>query len=102
MRQGCTLPITETCSCKLGRRTLLQGSLAGSAALLASTLLGSRFISTAFASDTAPIVETTAGKDPRSRDQRGANIQGDPLRRSDCRGESFPAAQRTEAMDRRA
>ncbi len=70
MRQRCTLPITETCSCKLDRRSLLQGSLAGSAALMASTLLGSRFISAAFASDTAPIVETTAGK------VRGAAING--------------------------
>ena len=70
MRQKRTLPITETRSCKLGRRSLLQGSLAGSAALMASTLLGSRFISAAFASDTAPIVETTAGK------VRGAAING--------------------------
>jgi hypothetical protein len=37
---------------------------------MASTLLGSRFISGAFASDTAPIVETTAGK------VRGAAING--------------------------
>jgi para-nitrobenzyl esterase len=49
---------------------LLQRSLAGGTALMAGSLLGSRFMSAAVASDSAPIVETTAGK------VRGAAING--------------------------
>jgi para-nitrobenzyl esterase len=55
---------------KLDRRTMLQCSLAGGTALMASTLLGSRFVLQVFASDSVPIVETTAGK------IRGAAING--------------------------
>ena len=52
-------PMSEMCASKLDRRTLLQHSLAGGTALMASTLLGSGFVSQAFALDSAPIVEAT-------------------------------------------
>src|ERR1039458_218068 len=51
--------MSEMWASKLNRRALLQHSLAGGAALTASTLLGSGFVSQAFASDSAPIVEAT-------------------------------------------
>src|SRR5579871_1275457 len=52
------------------RRTLLHNSLTAGAAFTASTLLSNRFALQAFASDSAPVVETTAGK------IRGASING--------------------------
>jgi para-nitrobenzyl esterase len=70
MRQKTTRPISEKWPSTLDRRTLLQRSLAGGTALMAGSLLGSRFVSAAFALDSAPIVETTAGK------VRGAAIKG--------------------------
>ena len=70
MHQKTTRPISEMWASKLDRRTMLQCSLAGGTALITSSLLGSRFMSQAFASDSAPIVETTAGK------IRGAAING--------------------------
>jgi para-nitrobenzyl esterase len=70
MSEKTTRPISEMWARKLDRRTMLQQSLAGSTALMASTLLGSRFVSQALASDSAPIVETIAGK------VRGATING--------------------------
>ena len=51
--------MSEMWASKLDRRTLLQHSLAGGAALMASTLLGSGFLSQAFASDSTPVVEAT-------------------------------------------
>jgi para-nitrobenzyl esterase len=70
MRQKTTRPISEMWASKLDRRTMLQCSLAGGTALVASTLLGSRFVSQALATESVPIVETTAGK------VRGAAING--------------------------
>src|SRR5215469_16738718 len=52
-------PVNETQTSKLDRRALLQHSLAGGAALAASTLLDSGFVSQSSAMDAAPIVEAT-------------------------------------------
>jgi hypothetical protein len=76
----------------IDRRTLLRCSFASGAGLLLNPLLESPFISAAFAADAAPIVETT-GQGPWSRDQWGANLQGDSLRRFDRGGESLLATQ---------
>jgi para-nitrobenzyl esterase len=54
--------INKSSASSLDRRTLLQRSFVGGGALMASSLLGSRFISAAFASDSAPMVETNVGK----------------------------------------
>jgi para-nitrobenzyl esterase len=62
--------INKKWASSLDRRTLLQRSLVGGGALMAGSLLGSRFISAAFASDSAPMVETNVGK------IRGAAIDG--------------------------
>jgi len=45
----------------LDRRAMLQCSLAGGTALMASFLLGTRFMSQAFASDSAPISRVIVG-----------------------------------------
>jgi hypothetical protein len=55
--------MSEMRSTMLDRRTLLQHSLAGGAALTASTLLGSGLTSQAFTSDPAPNVEATLDTD---------------------------------------
>ena len=70
MSDKTTRPIGKVWAGTLDRRTLLQRSLTAGTALMASTLLCSRFVSEAFASDSAPIVETTTGK------IRGAAING--------------------------
>src|SRR5579885_265843 len=54
----------------IDRRTLLRCSFASGAGLMLNSTFASRFMSAAFASDAAPIVETTAGK------VRGATING--------------------------
>ena len=70
MTETTTRPIDKVWAGALDRRTLLQRSLAGAGALMANSLLSSRFVSSSFASNAAPIVETTAGK------VRGAAING--------------------------
>ncbi len=69
MPEKSTRPLRVMMAKTLNRRTV-QGSLVGGGALIASTLLGSRFVSQALALDSVPIVETTAGK------VRGAAING--------------------------
>jgi pimeloyl-ACP methyl ester carboxylesterase len=51
--------LREVCTEKLDRRRLLQHSLAGGAALMTSTLPFNRFMSQAFALESAPVVEAT-------------------------------------------
>jgi para-nitrobenzyl esterase len=70
MREKTMRPCSEVRAGTLDRRALLRRSMAAGGSLMASTLLGSRFMSAAFASDATPVVETTAGK------VRGAAING--------------------------
>src|ERR1700674_2616525 len=70
MHQKITRPISEMRASALDRRTFVRRSLARGTAFMAGSLLPRRFMSAAFASDSAPIVETPAGK------VRGAAING--------------------------
>ena len=94
--------INKMWASSLDRRTLLQRSFVGGGALMASSLLGSRFISAAFASDSAPMVETNVGKIRGVAINGVQTFKGHSLRCFDFGDESFLATHGAKAMDRSA